>query len=172
MARFLLTACAWIALGAVAHAQTVVLVRHAEKAAQPVADPPLTDAGVARARALAQSLEGAGVDLILTSPLQRTIQTAAVLEKGQGVPARQVGLGAAAEGHSQLVADQIRREGAQAVVLVVGHSNTIPAIAKALGFERVEPMSDCEYDRMIVLRLTGKAPRVIVTRYGAPSPSC
>ena len=38
---------------------TVFLVRHAEKAAEPAQDPPLTEAGKARAEALARLLSGA-----------------------------------------------------------------------------------------------------------------
>ena len=41
--------------------KTIVLVRHAEKSADDPRDPNLDDAGVARARALARTLEGAGV---------------------------------------------------------------------------------------------------------------
>jgi hypothetical protein len=42
-------------------ASLILLVRHAEKAAEPASDPPLTVAGVARAQALAMALRDAGV---------------------------------------------------------------------------------------------------------------
>src|SRR3954463_6196955 len=67
----------------VAHAQqargattTVILVRHAEKAAEPAADPPLTSAGEARARALLEAVRDAGVTAIITTDLLRTKATA------------------------------------------------------------------------------------------------
>jgi hypothetical protein len=54
----------------------VLLVRHAEKAAEPADDPPLTAAGAERAQALATALQDAGVTAIITTPLRRTRETA------------------------------------------------------------------------------------------------
>ena len=56
-------------------AQTVVLVRHGEKAG-PTGDVDLSAAGQARAQALAQALSGARVTLVLASAFKRTGQTA------------------------------------------------------------------------------------------------
>ena len=47
----------------------VLLVRHAEKAARPVDDPPLTRAGRRGALALREMVRGAGVDAILATPV-------------------------------------------------------------------------------------------------------
>jgi len=54
----------------------VLLVRHAEKAAEPADDPPLTAAGAERAQALATALQDAGVTAIITTQLRRTRETA------------------------------------------------------------------------------------------------
>src|SRR5512143_3998842 len=54
----------------------VLLVRHAEKAAQPRQDPPLAKAGAARARALAMVARDAGVTAIITTQFERTRKTA------------------------------------------------------------------------------------------------
>jgi broad specificity phosphatase PhoE len=54
----------------------VVVVRHAEKAATPANDPPLTEAGVARAKALAVVLADADVQAVISTPLVRTRETA------------------------------------------------------------------------------------------------
>jgi broad specificity phosphatase PhoE len=56
---------------------TVILSRHAEKAAAPPKDPPLTEAGKKRAEVLAFMLADAGVDAIYVTEFQRTKQTAA-----------------------------------------------------------------------------------------------
>jgi hypothetical protein len=55
-------------------------------------------------------------------------------------------------------------------VLVVGHSNTIPAIVGALGAPQPKELCDSEYDQVftVVLGDTGP-PRLIRSRYGAPS---
>ena len=51
---------------------TFVIVRHAEKVADGSKDPPLTEAGRARAQALAQRLSSVPVIAVYTTPLQRT----------------------------------------------------------------------------------------------------
>ena len=55
------------------------------------------------------------------------------------------------------------------MVLVVGHSNTIPLIARALGYADAADMPECEYDRMTVLHLMGEGAHGEVSRYGAPT---
>ena len=52
----------------------VLLVRHAEKAAQPAQNPPLTEAGAARAHSLRSP--DAGVTAIITTQYERTRKTA------------------------------------------------------------------------------------------------
>ena len=56
-------------------------------------------------------------------------------------------------------------------MLVVGHSNTIPAIVRVLiadwGTAPVADMADCDYDRLTVLDLQART--VLTARYGAPS---
>jgi hypothetical protein len=56
-------------------ATTVILVRHAEKADEPGADPALSAAGEARARALADALRDVKVAAVLTTPYRRTNAT-------------------------------------------------------------------------------------------------
>jgi broad specificity phosphatase PhoE len=163
-------AAAFVLAGA-AQAQTVVLVRHAEKAAEPAADPGLTPEGEARAQALAAALKGARVSAILTSPLQRTVRTAAPLAAAAGVQSRPVALAGGTEAHVAAVAALARAAPADATVVVVGHSNTVPLIAQALGSTSAEAIPDCRYDGLWVVRL-GPQPAAVSARYGAPSTGC
>src|SRR5215813_10050359 len=59
-----------------AQSTTVIIVRHAEKAATPVDDPPLSAAGETRAKALWDVVKDAGVDAIITTQFVRTKETA------------------------------------------------------------------------------------------------
>jgi len=109
---------------------TVVLVRHAEKGDDDPRDPGLSPSGVARAEALASLLANTGVTHLFTSEFRRTQATLAPLATRVGVapvarPAREFG---------QLAAE-LRGLPAGSVAVVAGHSNTVPALARALGVE-------------------------------------
>jgi hypothetical protein len=56
-------------------------------------------------------------------------------------------------------------------VLVVGHSNTVPAIIEALGAVRPAPICDPEYDNLYVVTIgpDGKA-GVVRAKFGARTP--
>jgi len=163
-----LAAAVWGAATA-ASAQHVVLVRHAEKS-DASRDPVLSDAGEQRARALLAAFPGAGPDLVLVSPLQRTALTAAPTVAAFGVPIRAVTLADGVEAHVAAIVGEIAAQPENALVLVVGHSNTIPLIARALGVEAAD-MPECEYDRLTRVDLNAMTPQVDVIRYGAAS-SC
>lgn len=148
-------------------AQTVILVRHAEKA-DASSDPVLSEAGQARAEALAQALQGLPLTNILVTPLKRTTLTAAPTAAAHGLSAQAISLEGGAEAHVARLVDQIRTLPPEAVVLVVGHSNTIPAIARALGYAIARDMNDCEYNRLMAIDLqTGES---AVAVFGAASP--
>jgi broad specificity phosphatase PhoE len=169
MKRLLLAAALSILTAGSAMAQTVYLVRHAEKA-DASADPVLSEAGQARAAALATALTDAHPSVILTNPLQRTGLTAAPTADYHSATPEVVPLDGGAETHAAAVAARIQALPDDAVVLVVGHSNTIPLIARALGYADAADMPECEYDRMTVLHLMGDAAaHGEVSRYGAPT---
>lgn len=148
---------------------TVILVRHAEKAAQPAADPPLTAEGTARARALVDVARAAGVTTIITTPFARTRATAGPLAAALGISPDEVN--PHAPDHAARVAALIRTKHAGEVVLVVGHSNTIPKIVEALGAGAQREICDGEYDDLYIVSLpaSGKT-RLIHARYGDASP--
>lgn len=159
-------------VAAPALAQTVVIVRHGEKAA-PTGDVDLSAAGQARARALAAALSGAKVAAVLATTLKRTQQTAKPTADAAGVPVAPVPFGATAAEHVRQVAAKARQAPAGATVLIVGHSDTVGEIARALGDPAPQPITDCDYDKMTVIRLDGPgAPKTLHARYGAPTQGC
>jgi broad specificity phosphatase PhoE len=132
----------------------VVLVRHAEKGTVPADDPSITEAGQARARALAELLSDAHVTAIITSPRRRATETALPLAQARGLTPEVIALDT---GHVNAVAAAVRRHAGE-VVLVVGHSNTIPAIIAALGGPKMPDLCDAVYSSLFVMEIGG-APR-------------
>lgn len=166
MKRLLLAAALSLFAASGVAAQTVVIVRHAEKV-DASADPLLSDAGQARARALAAELADAHPSVILTSPLQRTILTAAPTAEYHSVPSEAVSLEGGGGAHIAAIVARVRALPEDATVLIVGHSNTVPAIARALGYAEAADMPECEYDRLTTLHLMGEGrAHGQVSRYG------
>jgi phosphohistidine phosphatase SixA len=141
---------------------TLIIVRHAEKAG-PQGDVPLTDAGHARAAALAHVLRSANISTIFVTDLQRTQQTAAPVAKALNltpvvVPAADVaGLAA-----------KLAALPAGTTALVVNHNPNVIQLATAFGAKDVAPMTETEYDRLMILTpgAAGKA-ALLTLRYGA-----
>ena len=150
-------------------AQTVILVRHAEKV-DASADPVLSEAGRRRAFDLAVALGDADLTHVFTSPLQRTVLTARPAAEAHAINPEVISFEGGTEAHVRRVVDRVRALPDDAVVLVVGHSNTIPLIAGALGETGPSEMRDCEYDRLILIPVEddGDSP-AIITRYGEPA---
>ena len=149
-------------------ATTVIVVRHAEKAAQPANDPPLTAEGEARAIALWQARKDANVTAVITTQLARTRMTAAPTVANRGITPDVVNTGNAT--HIADVAAAVKRHMGQ-TVLVVGHSNTVPAIVAALGATEPAAICDPEYDNLYVVTIDplGKA-GVVRGHFGVPTP--
>lgn len=148
---------------------TVYIVRHAEKAAAPANDPPLNEAGQARALALKDVLAEAKISAIIATPTIRTTTTAAPLAEALGVKIETMPVQGTIAAHAGQVATAVKAKVGQSV-LVVGHSNTINAIATALGGPRIDALCDGEYDQIFVLQLMDNAPpRFARLRFGAPT---
>jgi broad specificity phosphatase PhoE len=149
----------------------VVLVRHAEKATSPEHDPGLTEGGRARADALAEALRDARVDAVITSHYERTRKTAEPVAAARHLTPVVIRAGTDTSAHVREVAAAVRRQ-AGGLVLVVGHTNTIPPIIAALGGPQLPDICDGEYARLFTLVLTpGGTPRLIRSTYGAPDPA-
>jgi broad specificity phosphatase PhoE len=154
-----------------AQGTTVILVRHAEKAA-PTGDPGLTSDGEARARALADAVRRFHLDGVIVSDARRTQATAAIAAGERGLVPTVVPVGYSVAVHAESVAAAIRRFPPHAAVLVVGHSNTIGPIIAALGGPATDDLCDAEYSTIFVLTTAeGAAPaRLLRARFGAPDP--
>ncbi len=169
MKRLLLATALSLLTAGSAMAQTVILVRHAEKV-DASADPLLSEAGQRRAMDLAVALSGSDLTHVFTSPLQRTVLTARPAAEAHAINPETISFEGGTDAHVLRVAERIRALPSDAVVLVVGHSNTVPLIAGALGETGPSQMADCEYDRLTVISVEddGDSP-AIISRYGEPA---
>src|SRR5690606_3949309 len=116
MKRLLLAAAVSLLTAGSALAQTVYLVRHAEKA-DGGSDPALSEAGQARAMALSEVLRDAHPVLVLTSPLRRTIQTGAPTADYHSAPSEAVPLDGGGAAHVAATVARVRTLPDDAVVL-------------------------------------------------------
>jgi broad specificity phosphatase PhoE len=164
-----LAALATSAGAAFAQPSTIILVRHAEKATAPANDPVLTPGGEQRARDLLTALADAHVTAIITTQLQRTQLTAKPLADSAKIAPMIVNAVADTKAHAEAVAAKAKGAAAGSIVLIVGHSNTIPAIITALGGPRVPEICDPEYSKLFVLENPASGPpRLIQAKYGVP----
>lgn len=163
--------CFAVALGFVtlvpelAYAQKLVyVVRHAERAdggATPgtmsgaPADPLLSAAGSARADHLAAMLADAGITAIYATEFKRTQETARPL-----AVKTKVSVSTVAAAQTPALLNQLKTKHANDVVLVVAHSNTMPAIIKGLGGPDIA-IGDNDYgDLFIIVPNTGTVSRI------------
>lgn len=140
----------------------VFIVRHAEKQLDTNDnDPPLSNAGNARAQNLARWLAAVPLRAILVSDTIRSRSTAAPIAAALGREVTVVDPQDAAS-----LANRIAQETDWTDVLVVGHSNTIPPLVRALGIETEIAIADDAYDRLFVVRIAPRtAPELIELRY-------
>ena len=127
----------------------VVIVRHAEKAANGGSDPDLSSTGRARADELARILKDSGITAIFTSEFKRTQETAAPSATSIGVTATVI----PAKDTAALVAKLHQLNGN---ALVVGHGDTIPNIVKALGISSRIDIPDADYSELLIVTLSDK----------------
>jgi broad specificity phosphatase PhoE len=148
---------------------TVVLVRHAEKAAEPADDPPLTADGTARAQALVDVLGDAGVDAIFVSSLIRTGLTAEPLATAEGLTPITVPIDENdPQPYVTNLLDQLLSGHWGDTLLVVSHSHTVPMIADQLGAPATGAIGN-SFDKFFTITVPRwwGTPTIVRARYGA-----
>jgi phosphohistidine phosphatase SixA len=155
-----------------AQASTIILVRHAEKAA-PSADPDLSPAGRARSQTLATALLRFPLRAVVVSEYRRTRQTAEPTAAAHRLAPLVVPVGDDPKAHAAAVADVVRQLPMGSAALIVGHSNTLAPIIAALGGPGVGDLCDTEYATLYLLELPGdvQAPRLLRASFGAADPT-
>lgn len=138
---------------------TVFVLRHAERA-----NDSLSVAGHARAETLVHVVGEAGILAIFTTQFVRTQQTAEPLATHLGLST--IPYVASDTGG---VADEVLTDHAGEVALIVGHSDTVPAIVEELGGDPISPIGVNEYDNLFVVTVHRfRKAEVIHLNYGEP----
>jgi broad specificity phosphatase PhoE len=149
---------------------TVYVIRHAEKqvvegevpmsAGGSADDPPLSPAGQMRAMGLAEDVPVRELDAIYVTKTKRSYDTASAVIALTGLepiyyPPRDV---------DGLIARLRKRHGER--VLVVGHSNTIPALLQGLGVQEPIEIADDQYGDLWIVTVNASGTTLEVRRFG------
>lgn len=138
--------------------RTVIVVRHAEKSSHPEKDPGLTSAGLERAALLADLLERRDVDLIITSELRRSRETAADVAARSGLQPRVVPVNAPGglDAHIRAIVTLVAKLAPGTTTLVVGHSFTISPLLEAFGVSGEDGLcAETDYSKMWIVTIAG-----------------
>lgn len=139
-----------------------ILVRHAETTGIG-SDPALSPAGVERANALARALNNVTLSAVYSTNFKRTQQTAEAVAADQTLlidPYDPFDLDPFVDG--------VLKDFEGEVILVVGHSNTTPALLNVLtGTNNYQNLPETEYDNMYLVTLAEKGRATVIhLKYG------
>ena len=148
---------------------TMIFVRHAEKALMPMDDPALSPEGQVRAAELARQLVDAdvvaGIDAIYSTPYRRTIETVQPV-----ADALELEINPYNPDEEEAELGRMLKQHKGKIILIVGHSNTVPTLIAELGASKsVPPIAEFEYDNIYIVSIPwfGKT-KTIRLRYGMP----
>lgn len=148
---------------------TIIFVRHADKSAEPAADPGLSEAGVRRVQELTRQLVDAdvvaGIDAVYATPTRRAQETARPVADRLNLPIETYD-----KADTETVLERILENHKGKIILVVAHSDTLPVLIANLGASKVVPaIAENEYDNIYIIAIPwfGKT-KTIRLRYGEP----
>ena len=146
--------------------KVVFLVRHGETCTEQGSNPNLSAFGQNRANELSRVLMDVDLEIIYSTPFNRTLGIAAPVAASHDMEVVQTPI---SSGFLESLANDIKGSDASAI-LVAGHSNTTPALINLLIGSELEDLSENDFDRLFVVTLhedgTGS---VVSIRYGLPS---
>ena len=148
---------------------TIIFVRHAEQTSHDEADPSLSAAGHERVTELTRQLADAdvvaGIDAIYTTSYKRSTETAEPLSERLDVP-----ISIYDANDTETVLKEILKNHKGKIILVVGHSNTVPELIANLGASKKVPaIARNEFDNIYIISIPwfGKT-KTIRLRFGEP----
>jgi broad specificity phosphatase PhoE len=149
-------------------ATTVIVVRHAEAIADAGSDPALSEAGLARSRALADALANAGVRAVYATQYHRTRDTGAPAAAAAGTTVTVVPIEGPTGAYVTMLTARVLAEHLGGTIVIVGHSNTVPALVKGFSGVDVGEIAHDTYDNMYIVTTSAAGTgQVVRARYGA-----
>ncbi len=133
--------------------QTLYLVRHAEKL-DGGKDPELSPAGIARAENLSRMLKESSVKAVFSTEFKRTKATASKT-------AEALKLTVQASNDQDKLLKILKEDKSTDSALIVGHSNTVPEIIKAMGSEIKVEIGESDFDKLFILTLPKDAKPIL-----------
>ncbi len=139
---------------------TVILVRHAEKGDDGTGAADLNLHGATRSQELARLLHLSNVAAVYSTPFKRTRQTATPIAAAlklevQDYPPLDL------DALSKLVQSHQGK-----TIVIVGHSNTVPAMANhLLGEEKLSQLGETEYDKIFLVQLNGELKQLLTLSF-------
>jgi len=145
---------------------TFILVRHAEKAADGTDDPHLTFEGTIRAEELAYMLNHVQLTAVYSTPFHRCRETAQPTARRQAKDIRIY------QPNEQGFLDRVLQDHAGGNILIVGHSNTVPAMVNVLTRSEDFPwLHESIYDNLFIVSVVDKGnAKVTWLRFGVHTP--
>ncbi len=146
----------------------VLVLRHAEPAMDQGRDPSLNDAGRARARSLLDVAGAAGVAAVYASQFKRTQETAAPLAEHLGLAVTTFAVDRETlETYPARLAEAVLARHRGRTVVIVNHSNTVPAIVEALGGGPAAAIAEDAFDHLFIVVIPEDGPvRTVRAQYG------
>ena len=148
---------------------TIIFFRHAEQTSHDEADPPLSEAGQRRVAELTRQLVDAdvvaGIDAIYSTPYIRSLETARPIADQLDLP-----INSYAADDTEEILDTILKNHKGKIILVIGHSNTLPVLIANLGASKKVPaIAQNEFDNIYIISIPwfGKT-KTIRLRIGEP----
>jgi broad specificity phosphatase PhoE len=162
LAACVLLICVFIYFCYFSSVTKVIFVRHAEKL-NDTDTTSLSPAGFQRASALAHVVGSAEITRIFVSDKKRALQTAAPTATALGIMPVQI-----PAAHTDWLVDSINANRGK-VILVVGHSNTLPITIEGLGITSPPSIAETEFDHLFVVAFCRCRATMIRLKYGNPS---
>lgn len=148
---------------------TIIFIRHAEQTDSSATDPGLSDAGRRRVAELTRQLMDAdvvaGIDAIYSTTLKRSRQTVQPLADRLNLSVNSYD-----KADTEVVLKTILDNHKGKIILVVGHSDTLPSLIANLGAsKKVPPVARGEFDNIYIVSIPwfGKT-KTIRLRLGEP----